>query len=224
MNRYWRMKRNPFPRRTTTPKTPNHAFADRRLRRHRRLPERRAGGQRRLARLALSPPVRFRRLLRRPARHARQRTLEDRAGRGSARSTPEVPARHADPGDGARDRRGCRHVDRSDAHLRPRHRRRPHRRRKTRPRADAHGVADSLRVRGDRPLGARDRGRHRGRRRPRSAPADHNHSCHDPWRGTEHRRAVLGRPRRTRAVRSHLVAVSPSRPGPRRCRTGTDRD
>ena len=57
------------------------AIADRRLRDDRRLPDGRAGGPRRLDRLALPAPVRLGGVFRRAAGHARERPLEDRAGR-----------------------------------------------------------------------------------------------------------------------------------------------
>ena len=109
----------------------------------------------RLDRLALLPPLRLRRVLRRAARRARARPLAPRARSATATSDAPLPPRHARARDDVADRRRRRARARLHAAARQGARRRAHRRGRRGRVRDALGARDPLRLRRDRPVGAR---------------------------------------------------------------------
>ena len=141
--------------------------------------------------------------------------------RGDPPLDAALPARHADPRVGLRDRERRRARDRVHAAAGRGARHRPHRRGARRRGADALRARDPLRLRLDRPLGAPRRPRARRRRRPRRALLPH------AGRGArrEHDDGLRVRPpaRRTGAVRADVVPVAPAAPRRDRPRAGPRR-
>ena len=158
------------------------------------------GGEGRFGRLALPPPVRLARLLRRPAGGPGQRPVADRARGGSPGDPPPVSGRHAHPGDRVRDGFGGRPADRLHAPAGPA----PDLVRIVEGVSgdgpDAHGPDPPVRLRVDRPLGRARRLRPAGDRRARR----------DPDRLV--RRAQGGEPLDRRGLRGRGRPSAPVRP------------
>ena len=109
--------------------------------------------QGRVDRLALRPPVRLRRRVRRAARDRGPRSLEARAGRRHQADRAPVPRRHARARDDVPHRRRRRAGHRLHADPRQDRRHRPPRRGRLGAGPDAHGPADALRLRRDPAVG-----------------------------------------------------------------------
>ena len=159
-----------------------------------------------LDRLVLLPALRLGCLFRGASRHPRARALAARSGRRGPTLDPALPARHADPRVGLRDRRGQREGDRVHAAARRRARHRAHRGGPGRKRPDALRARDPVRLRQDRPLGAAGRSCPGGDRRPRRPLPPH--AGRDPRRGDDDGLGVHDRGRRADPVRAHLVPVA----------------
>ena len=199
-----------------------HGVADRGLRDHRRLPLRRARGERRLHRLAVPPAVRLRSLLRRAPRRPGQRPVADRAGGRREAGTPPVPAADADPRDGVRDRGRHGPADGHDADPRLGGQRRPARGRAERPRADADGARDAVRLRLRGSLGSfRGGPPPRDRRSRRAAPPQRGGR---PRRGLPFGRGLHRRSGRACSLRAHVAPVAPGDPQGDRRGGGDHRD
>ena len=159
-----------------------------------------------LDRLVLFPALRLGCLFRGASRHPRARALAARSGRRGTTLDPSLPARHADPRVGLRDRRGQREGDRVHASTRRRSRHRAHRGGPGRKRPDAIRARDQVRLRRHRPLGTADRSCPGGRRRARRPLPPH--AARDSRRGDDDGFGVHDRGRPADPVRADLVPVA----------------
>lgn len=195
---------------SNTQGSPAHARPDRRLRPRRRWPYGRADRKRRLRRLAVLAPLRFGRLLRGAARHARARPLAACSGRRRRDHAhdPPLSRRHADSRNRLRKRGRRRHRDRLHAARQRLVRAGADRRRPPRHDEDAHGARVALRLRFLDSVGhATDpRGRHEGHRRARHRRTAHAGAAHR--QEPPYARGIHGRRRRARAVLARLRGVA----------------
>ena len=191
-----------------------HGDADRRLCDDRRLSDGRPGGPRRVDRLAVRPPVRLGGVLRGPAGHARERPMEDRAGRvgrGPGR-VAAVPAGLDGSGDRVRHRLGRRADHRRHGDRQPDADDRASGRGVARRGPDAVGADRPVRLRMDRPLGDGAPGGDHGDRRAR--PAEAAVVGRASRGGVRHRRRLRHQGGAEGPVHAGVASVQPSRHRP----------